>query len=349
MEDVIEEILGTEIEDETDDIKMHMIHSHPSSTDIHADSHNDQSMTSYGSPSPGHPRHPVWNTKLLRDMDFARLKALHDNMAIMNKDTDLLLSVLRHLESHAPQLKENLLQRARYYFSGTMASALGKKKEGSTKATIDDGKESTNEDHSLLLDFMKQQAEVISINRKTESSRASSHHITATVATESNGLTKEHSVEVIINEPLANSSNKDSTNDSHLVHSAKFLNNVPAEDILYRRGKISTSCLIITEGFVKVIPGKKIGMNEIVDNNHEVSSEEGVPYLLGPYSILGQEALLAPEGTYIPDFTAVVDSAHLKFVRISSFTVTAHSIHESGWSNLMKKKQEDLYFVSLQK
>ncbi len=98
-------------------------------------------------------------------------------MAIMKKDNDLLLSVLRHFEVHAPQLKENLLYRARYYFSSMIEEAsTSSKKKSANRANLIQGESSVennqtelNEDLSLLLEFMKQQAEVISIDRKSTS------------------------------------------------------------------------------------------------------------------------------------------------------------------------------------
>jgi len=37
----------------------------------------------------------------------------------------------------------------------------------------------------------------------------------------------------------------------------------------------------------------------------------------GPWSVLGADALLLPDGTYTPDFTAYVSSDHIKCIRIS--------------------------------
>lgn len=365
MEDVIEEILGAEIEDETDEYRTH----HPHSP---TEPHSPEGSQLITSSTASDQRHAAWNTKMLRDMDFARLKALHDKMAIMNKDNDLLLSVLRHCEVHAPQLKENLLYRARYYFSSMVEEASTSSMKRSKNRTnliqgesnVENNQTELNEDLSLLLEFMKQQAEVISIDRKSTSPTLDG----AALLTNSSGA--EISDKAMLISPLISPSDVLVATDSDkpiepttdqgssgkvipavsAAASAKYLASMSAEDILYRRGRIATSCLIITEGFVKVIPGKKGAPTVHVENgepHHE--GEEGMPYLLGPWSILGQEALLAQEGTYIPNFTAVVDSSYLKFVRITSFTVTAHSMHQSGWSNLMKKKQDDLYHIQVVK
>ncbi len=68
MEDVIEEILGAEIEDETDEYRTH----HHSPTEPHSPEGSQMITSSTASDQ----RHAAWNTKMLRDMDFARLKAL---------------------------------------------------------------------------------------------------------------------------------------------------------------------------------------------------------------------------------------------------------------------------------
>lgn len=343
MEDVIEEILGTEIEDETDEARMDMIHSHPSSQDICSEANHELvPLNNPASSDPGnHHHHTAWNTKLLRDMDFARLKALHDKMAFMNKDTDLLLAVIRHLDNHAPLLKDNLLQRARYYFSSMATSiALGGRNKSSN---ADEGATNIGEDNTLLLEFMKQQAEVISITRKIDSHTGSNATLESITSTTDIGLSVNLD-NITSSDESAGSKNANNSKKNVSLqrsHSTKLFSTVSAEDILYRYHRISTSCLIITEGNVKVIPGKS--KSEISDVETPEGNDESSSYLLGPWSILGQEALLTQEGTYIPDFTAIVDSPCLKFVRISSFTVTAHSAHESGWSNLMKKKHEDLF------
>lgn len=74
------------------------------------------------------------------------------------------------------------------------------------------------------------------------------------------------------------------------------------DDVLYRRGKLSNSCILILQGRVKVLRGQY---------------ED--PMVLGAWSTLGAQALIVTEGTYVPDFTAFIDSEMVRFIRISTF------------------------------
>eukprot|EP00981_Chlorochromonas_danica_P012184 scaffold4610_cov180-Ochromonas_danica.AAC.1 len=74
------------------------------------------------------------------------------------------------------------------------------------------------------------------------------------------------------------------------------------DDVLYRRGKLSNSCILILQGRVKVLRGQY---------------ED--PLVLGAWSTLGAQALIVTEGTYVPDFTAFIDSEMVRFIRISTF------------------------------
>ena len=76
------------------------------------------------------------------------------------------------------------------------------------------------------------------------------------------------------------------------------------EDYLYRRGKMSNTCTLILSGTV------------------DISDEEGSSSKTrsrGPWSSLAAEALEAPEGNYMSDFTASISSETIRFLRMSNF------------------------------
>ena len=71
------------------------------------------------------------------------------------------------------------------------------------------------------------------------------------------------------------------------------------DDVLYRRGKTSTFCTLVLSGKLVVLAGKDAFRAEA-----------------GPWTVLGAEALNVPEGDYIPDFTAYIESDHVRVVRV---------------------------------
>mmetsp|Transcript_1144 Transcript_1144/g.1853 ORF Transcript_1144/g.1853 Transcript_1144/m.1853 type:complete len:655 (-) Transcript_1144:172-2136(-) len=78
------------------------------------------------------------------------------------------------------------------------------------------------------------------------------------------------------------------------------------EDILFKRGKMSKACALILSGKITVLAGKD-----------EFHSE------LGPWSIVGSDAVKLPEGTYLPDFTAFVSSDTVRCLWITKSEITA--------------------------
>ena len=72
------------------------------------------------------------------------------------------------------------------------------------------------------------------------------------------------------------------------------------ENILYKRGKVSTSCLLILNGQVSVHAGK-----------------DGFVSELGPWSTIAADALINPAGMYIPDFSCFVTSETLRGLRLT--------------------------------
>ena len=71
------------------------------------------------------------------------------------------------------------------------------------------------------------------------------------------------------------------------------------DDVLYRRGKVSANCTLVLTGKLAVLAGK--------DAFHAEA---------GPWTVLGAEALSMAEGDYIPDFTAYIESDHVRVVRV---------------------------------
>ncbi len=72
-----------------------------------------------------------------------------------------------------------------------------------------------------------------------------------------------------------------------------------SENLLYKRGKISNTCILILAGKVLVIAGK-----------------DGFQAEVGPWMTLGADALTTNEDEYVPDFSAYIDSPELRYLRI---------------------------------
>lgn len=91
------------------------------------------------------------------------------------------------------------------------------------------------------------------------------------------------------------------------------------EDMLYRRGKMSNAALLILNGKVLVQAGK-----------------DGFKAELGSWSIIAADALVLPDGSYIPDFTASIASESLRGLRITLHTAMQRSKKEQKWGNNSK-------------
>lgn len=126
------------------------------------------------------------------------------------------------------------------------------------------------------------------------------------------------------------------------------------DDYLIRRNKMTNSCILILQGRVKIFRdiAKNSVNNSVMDEAEAVLlntptktkkktvSEEVI--IVGPWSLIGEEALLLPEGTYLPNFSAVIDSEDIRFVRISLFTSTQFNTQSlEGLSTIEKRKRRD--------
>jgi CRP-like cAMP-binding protein len=89
------------------------------------------------------------------------------------------------------------------------------------------------------------------------------------------------------------------------------------EDYIFRKGKVSNSCIVVLQGRVRIIRGEKDDVEEIK----------------GPWTTIAAEALSVKEGTFIPDFSACIESEYLRFVRITTFQ---EEIHSEGWAHRSK-------------
>jgi hypothetical protein len=97
-------------------------------------------------------------------------------------------------------------------------------------------------------------------------------------------------------------------------------------DIIVRKGKFTNTCILILQGRVKVVPDmdavnllekdkeKEIKVMKMKGNYSGFEQEQ----IIGPWSTLCADALLSPDGTFAPNFTAFIHSTDLRFVRIST-------------------------------
>jgi hypothetical protein len=78
------------------------------------------------------------------------------------------------------------------------------------------------------------------------------------------------------------------------------------EDYLYIAGKMNNTCTLILSGEMSIQSSKE-------------GSGSSSGATKGPWSILGVDALIQEEGTYIPDFSAYISSDRIRFLSMSCF------------------------------
>eukprot|EP01031_Cornospumella_fuschlensis_P028941 gene28941-34930_t len=100
-----------------------------------------------------------------------------------------------------------------------------------------------------------------------------------------------------------------------------LITNPHPDDILYKRHKVSNTCILILQGRVRVVRG-----------------EYGDSVVVGAWCILAAPSLIQPEGTYAPDFTAYIESELVRIVRFSAYSNNSHSVHREGWSTLSDRR-----------
>ncbi len=91
----------------------------------------------------------------------------------------------------------------------------------------------------------------------------------------------------------------------NLTKKSESINNIAQEDIIYRKGKMSNSFALILNGKMTVLVGKDQFRVEV-----------------GPWSVLGADSLTMPEGTYIPDFSAMIASDTARIITFNPFRPT---------------------------
>jgi CRP-like cAMP-binding protein len=312
LEDIIEEILGTEIEDETDvPNDPHFLYNHKLFFNgMDPETGNLLSGGPESAPS-GNTASQVVRLQHLRDMDFARLRSLQEKLTTDGTISDEEVSAIAlYLQVNVPQVEKAIIDNLYHKFSLS---------EGGTDPSSDQQKS--------IKEYIKAQADVITMKRKTPGAFIELYQPEVVTRNEStsNGSINDLTQPLLSHEAPVSVPREQREYKSQTPNNSRRIAN---DDMLFRRGKMSNSCIIILEGYVKVLTG--------------TDEKES---LLGPWTTLGADALLVPEGTYIPDFTAFVDSETLRFVRLSAFTTQTLNAAD-GWSNLVKKKH-DLLFAPL--
>ena len=79
------------------------------------------------------------------------------------------------------------------------------------------------------------------------------------------------------------------------------------EDFLYRKGKMTNTCTLILRGSVAI----ESSLLASLSNDVVLKSE---------WNIIAIEALTKPEGTFVPDFSAYINSEHIRFLSMAKYT-----------------------------
>ena len=109
------------------------------------------------------------------------------------------------------------------------------------------------------------------------------------------------------------------------------------DDYLYRKGRLTNTCMLILSGSVQVV-------NESADSEAAAASRPSLTTtdpsaattplgvkVKGPWSTIAPEALEAAEGTFTTDFTVTIASQSLRYLRLSNFTPTPAQ-EEKQWA-----------------
>ena len=95
-------------------------------------------------------------------------------------------------------------------------------------------------------------------------------------------------------------------------------------DIIVKKGKFMNTCILILQGRVRVV--EEIESKEEEQNTDDVTTNSihmtlkttASETILGPWSTLCADALISPDGSYIPNFSAYIHSNDLRFVRLAT-------------------------------
>ena len=110
------------------------------------------------------------------------------------------------------------------------------------------------------------------------------------------------------------------------------------DDYLYRKGRLTNTCMLILSGSVQVVnestdaeaaAASRPSLTTTTDSS-ATSTPLGVK-VKGPWSTIAPEALEAAEGTFTTDFTVTIASQSLRYLRLSNFTPTPAQ-EEKQWA-----------------
>ena len=109
------------------------------------------------------------------------------------------------------------------------------------------------------------------------------------------------------------------------------------DDYLYRKGRLTNTCMLILSGSVQVVnestdaeAAASRPSLTTTDPNATTTTSLGVK-MKGPWSTIAPEALEAAEGTFTTDFTVTIASQSLRYLRLSNFTPTPAQ-EEKQWA-----------------
>lgn len=144
------------------------------------------------------------------------------------------------------------------------------------------------------------------------------------------GLLKlnKSSTDQLLDCPMENTQNSSDINSlsSLEAFNKSDLKKISSEDIIIRFGKITTSCIIIISGKIRIIEGEILDSNNNIEfnsidpqSNSQLSSTnlKNKEYILGPWSIINQEVLDFPHGTYFSKLTAIIESDEVRIFCLS--------------------------------
>jgi hypothetical protein len=271
LEDIIEEILGTEIEDETDSVDG-------------------------GDVSGGFLKS---TTATLRDMDLARLKSLRRKITDDKLSEDEVQAIVNCIEKQVPAFPEIL---RREYPTTSLPQIVKDSGVLTMKRKTPEGEKPHPDDFLIRRGKMTNSC-ILILQGRVRVFRKDSN-------TNSSGQRKRQY----------------STNDPENVN-----NELESSRALLDGSSLHDADAISLR-------------NESTDNLTELSATAPSfqEVIRGPWSLIGENALLQDEGTYIPDFSVVIDSDDIRFVRITMFTSMRLTQATEGLSTIERKRRDAL-------
>ena len=159
---------------------------------------------------------------------------------------------------------------------------------------VESGRESTNEKNTFnIVENNAKEGMIESDIQSSEKDKFSSEKVM-------DGLKSGNEISYV-SKLFSQKSVSNNTSTNEIID--KNMKSVRHEDIIYRRGKLTSSCTFILSGTVLVLTG-----------------DEGIPTEYGPFTALATETLLRPDGTFIPNFMAylLTETVHMVVINIHS-------------------------------